>query len=425
MKFLLTVVCFLIGVLQSSAQVLMYSTTPNGSTREPLLRIDGRYFSTTNKFGSRVNYVSGYPAAPLNRTLQLSTSSPSGTFRSVALSTDIFGTPNQIRFLIREGQHIATMSDGNPALNEYWSRPILSMTFPQIIAGIMQEGYLPDVWTPKQAGINRHIAEVVPAYNQSGQRIYQIWTVTPNGTRALCKYVFENGIIYKTTPNSTRGIALYKFLGNTGDYITCSGTYVDLTTDPDAAFEFDNSCSEDGNFRVTWESCGMTNVDIRIYEFTFSGGQCECEPGFIERGNVTNVPAALGSYVFNCLYYSCVFDVEINESGNPGMGDSDTYYMPCKQNDIMNILAELNPSFSPNPVSGSGTFTFNAKFNDQVHITILNSNGELSSDIGTINVKRGDNAIPVSTDQLPSGAYFIRVSGSEGWSFVVPISVIH
>lgn len=428
MKYALSVLCVFIAFMESSAQVIMYSTTKNGTQKEALIRVDGRMFSTANKYGSRLQYFSGYRSSPTVRSTQLQTTTGAGTFKNVIFSVDVFGPENQIRFLIREGQHPAiTDSAGEVTeLNKYWSRPVLDINTPQLIAGVLQAGYLPEIWTALKTGTNRHVAEILPTFNHYGSRIYQLWTVTPNGTRGVCKYVLDGGIIYKTTPNGTRSDAIYRFFGNIGNYIACSGSTVNFTDVGEEIFEFDATCDdEDGNYTVTWESCGISNVDIRLYEFIPDGGQCECEPTFVIRQSATNVPASLGTYTFNCEYRFCTFSIEINESGNPSVADADTVNMPCKQGDISAIARTLNPTFSPNPANTQGLFTFNTAFADNVHINIVNTNGEQVLDMITLQSVAGKNTVPILTETLPSGAYLVRISGDEGWNFVMPITVLH
>ncbi len=428
MKYAFGVLCIFIAVMQSSAQVIMYSTTKHGTTKEALIRIDGRMFSTTNKYGSRLHYFNGYRATPAERSTQLQTTTPAGTFKNTIFSVDVFGAEDEIRFLIREGQH-RTLTDSSgegTVLNRYWTRPVLGINTPQLIAGILQAGYLPEIWTALKVGTLRHVAEILPTFNHYGNRVYQLWTVTPNGTRGICKYVLEGGIIYKTTPNGTRGDAIYRFIGDIGNVVACSGTSLNLVNIDENSFEFDASCNGvDGNYTITWESCGVDNVDIRLYEFIFSGGQCECEPMFMERREALNVPASLGTYTFDCEWRYCTFAVEINNSVDTSMKDADTVNMPCKQGDMFKIVQNLNPSFSPNPVNSQGLFTFNSTIADNVYLNIVNSNGEQVLDMMRVNAIAGKNTVPISTESLPSGAYFIRISGNEGWNFVIPFSVLH
>jgi hypothetical protein len=83
--------------------------------------------------------------------------------------------------------------------------------------------------------------------------------------------------------------------------------------------------------------------------------------------------------------------------------------------DEISALGEKSKIY-PNPSNGESTLTFYVTNNQFVTIDIFNSNGLFSHKLTSKTYTRGKYSLPIESDKLPQGLYFIEINKGDSKS---------
>ncbi|MDA9564298.1 T9SS type A sorting domain-containing protein, partial [Flavobacteriales bacterium] len=97
---------------------------------------------------------------------------------------------------------------------------------------------------------------------------------------------------------------------------------------------------------------------------------------------------------------------------------SETWEFTVSQNGVgfeeMFSPSKLNVRVIPNPVSSEAWVNFNAVEGEVINITVLNLLGKEVKSIYKGETAAGNQSVPFTTEQLPSGVYFVKLQTSSG-----------
>lgn len=86
--------------------------------------------------------------------------------------------------------------------------------------------------------------------------------------------------------------------------------------------------------------------------------------------------------------------------------------------EVENRVVEEKSKIYPNPSNGESFLSFYATNNQFVTVNIFNSNGLLNHKLTSQTYTRGKNVLPIESDKLPQGLYFIEIDNGGSKSFL-------